>query len=41
MVEDPERARTMGQAGRRRAVEEFAWTTVADRTLEVYGKVLG
>jgi len=41
MVEDPERARTMGQAGRRRAVEEFAWTTVADRTLEVYRKVLG
>ena len=41
MVEDPERARTMGRAGRRRAVEEFAWTTVADRTLEVYRKVLG
>ena len=41
MVEDPDRARTMGQAGRRRAVEEFAWTTVADRTLEVYRSVVG
>jgi len=41
VVEDPERAHTMGQAGRRRAVEEFAWTTVADRTLEVYRTVLG
>jgi starch synthase len=41
VVDDPERAREMGRAGRRRAVEEFAWTTVADRTLEVYRAVLG
>ena len=39
VVEDPERAREMGRAGRRRAVEEFAWTTVAERTLEVYRAV--
>ena len=41
VVEDPNRAREMGRAGRRRAVEEFAWTTVADRTLEVYRAVRG
>ena len=41
VVEDPDRAREMGRAGRRRAVEEFAWTTVADRTLEVYRAVRG
>jgi starch synthase len=39
VVDDPERAREMGRAGRRRAVEEFAWTTVAERTLEVYRSV--
>ena len=39
VVEDPDRAREMGRAGRRRAVEEFAWTTVAERTLEVYRTV--
>ena len=41
VVEDPQRARELGRAGRRRAVEEFAWTTVAERTLEVYRRVLG
>jgi alpha-maltose-1-phosphate synthase len=40
VVADPERAREMGRAGRRRAVEEFAWTTVADRTLDVYRAAL-
>src|SRR3954463_8329421 len=39
VVDDPDRAGEMGRAGRRRAVEEFAWTTVADRTLEVYRAV--
>jgi starch synthase len=40
-VADPERAAAMGRAGRRRAVEEFSWDTVAERTLEVYRAVLG
>ncbi len=39
-VSDPDRAARFGEAGRRRAVEEFAWTTVAERTLEVYRSVL-
>ncbi|MCM3554510.1 glycogen synthase [Janibacter melonis] len=39
-VSDPERARQRGEAGRRRAVEEFSWGSIAERTLEVYGSVL-
>ncbi len=40
VVGDPEAARAMGRAGRERAVAEFAWTTVAERTLAVYDTVL-
>ena len=40
VVADPERARAMGVAGRARAVQEFSWVTVAERTLAVYGVVL-
>ncbi|GAA5163208.1 glycogen synthase [Ornithinimicrobium tianjinense] len=37
---DPEEARRRGEAGRRRAVESFSWSTIAERTLEVYSAVL-
>ena len=40
-VSDPERARERGLAGRRRAVEDFSWAAIGDRTLEVYQQVLG
>jgi starch synthase len=40
LVEDRERARAMGLAGRRRAVEQFSWAAIADRTMEVYRSVL-
>jgi starch synthase len=40
LVEDPERAREMGKAGRRRAVEHFSWASIADRTMEVYRSLL-
>jgi starch synthase len=40
LIEAPERAREMGLAGRRRAVEHFSWESIADRTLEVYRSVL-
>jgi starch synthase len=36
LVADPVRARTMGEAGRRRAVEQFSWAAVATRTLDLY-----
>ena len=39
-VSDVERAREMGRAGRRRAVEHFSWAAIGDKTLEVYRAVL-
>ncbi|MBM2620080.1 glycogen synthase [Actinoplanes sp. LDG1-06] len=40
LVRDPERARTMGLAGRRRAVDKFSWARIAEETLAVYRTVL-
>ncbi|MFP5336046.1 MAG: glycogen synthase [Actinomycetes bacterium] len=40
-VSDPDVARRRGAAGRRRAEQEFSWTQVAERTLDVYSTVLG
>lgn len=40
MVSDPARAREMGEASRRRAAEHFSWTSIGERTLEVYKQVL-
>ncbi|MDY6055384.1 glycogen synthase [Micrococcus sp.] len=39
VLEDPELARRMGEAGRERAIEHFSWETIAERTLEVYRAV--
>jgi starch synthase len=39
-VSDPDRAGRMGLAGRRRAVESFSWSSIGDRTVEVYREVL-
>jgi starch synthase len=36
---DPDRARQMGTAGRRRAEDQFSWEAIADRTMEVYRRV--
>ena len=40
LVADPERAVTMGKAGRERAVRDFGWDAVAARTLEIYTSVV-
>ncbi len=40
LVTDPDRAATMGRAGRQRAVESFGWPAIAERTMEVYRSVL-
>jgi len=40
VIRDPKRAEEMGLAGRRRAVEKFSWSTIAQDTLEVYRSVL-
>ena len=37
---DPERARAWGRAGRERAEQHFAWSAIADTTIEVYRSVL-
>jgi alpha-maltose-1-phosphate synthase len=39
-VDDPERARERGLAGRARAQESFGWPAIAEKTLEVYRSVL-
>jgi starch synthase len=39
LVADPKRAKIMGEAGRRRAVEQFSWAAVATRTLDLYSSV--
>jgi starch synthase len=36
ILEDPDRARAMGQAGRRRAVEAFSWPAIATQTLDLF-----
>jgi starch synthase len=40
VVGSPERAAEMGRAGRARAIESFSWTTIAERTVEIYRSVL-
>ncbi|WP_285107074.1 glycogen synthase [Promicromonospora sp. MEB111] len=37
---DPATAAAMGAAGRRRAEEHFTWSAIADRTMDVYERVL-
>ncbi|AEG44154.1 glycogen synthase [Isoptericola variabilis 225] len=40
VVSDPARAAEMGAAGRRRAEDHFAWSAIAERTMDVYRRVL-
>nr|WP_296073106.1 glycogen synthase [uncultured Actinoplanes sp.] len=40
LLADPARAKAMGLAGRRRAVEKFSWSRIAEDTLAVYRSVL-
>lgn len=40
VLEDPDLARRMGEAGRERAIEHFSWDSIADQTLEVYRSAL-
>jgi starch synthase len=41
LLADPERAREMGRAGRRRAIEHFAWPAIARQTAELYTSLRG
>ncbi|HWS37839.1 MAG TPA: glycogen synthase [Actinoplanes sp.] len=40
VLNDPQLAERMGKAGRRRAVEKFSWSRIAEDTLEIYRTVL-
>jgi alpha-maltose-1-phosphate synthase len=40
LVRDPDRARAMGQAGRKRAVAEFGWEAIAAQTAALYAKLV-
>ena len=40
LIADPDRAARMGVAGRRRAVEAFAWPAIAEQTAAVYARLL-
>ncbi len=36
LLADPERAKSMGEAGRRRVEAQFSWTAIADQTIALY-----
>ena len=40
MLNDPQRTRSMGAAGRARAVSDFSWSAIADQTISVYNTVI-
>ncbi len=40
LLEDPERCRTMGEAGARQVRERFSWRRTAEETLALYEEVL-
>jgi alpha-maltose-1-phosphate synthase len=40
LMEDPEKARKFGEAGRRRVEEKFAWSAIADRTIALYQQMI-
>ena len=40
LIADPPLAGRMGEAGRRRAIEQFSWSAIAEQTLGVYETVL-
>jgi starch synthase len=41
LLADPEKAKRFGEAGRNRVEETFAWTAIADQTIELYRKLIG
>jgi starch synthase len=41
LLADPEKAKRFGEAGRKRVEETFAWTAIADQTIELYRELIG
>jgi starch synthase len=40
LLEDPEKCKRFGDAGRRRAEETFSWTAIAKQTVRLYEEVI-
>jgi starch synthase len=40
LLDDPGRAKKMGEAGRKRVEEHFSWTTIAAQTIDLYRRLL-
>jgi starch synthase len=40
VVSDPEAAKRMGEAGRDRAERDFSWTSIAERTRQIYASLV-
>ena len=40
LLEDPEKCRRFGDAGRRRVEETFSWTTIAHQTVDLYSQLI-
>ena len=41
LLSDPAKAKRFGEAGRRRVEETFAWSAIADQTIELYKTLVG
>jgi starch synthase len=39
LMAEPELRDRMGEAGRRRAIADFSWEAIAERTVELYGSL--
>ena len=40
LLDDPKKAKMMGEAGRKRAVEHFSWTAIAAQTIDLYRSLI-
>jgi starch synthase len=40
LLNDPEKCRRFGEAGRKRVEEKFAWSAIADQTIELYQRLV-
>ena len=40
LLENPEKAKRFGEAGRKRVEETFSWSAIADQTIELYRQLM-
>ncbi len=40
LLQDPEKCRRFGDAGRRRVEETFSWTAIANQTIDLYERLI-